>query len=240
MTTASSPLAVAVIGSGIAGLAASWLLKRRHGVTLYERAAQLGGHCNTVDVPGADGNPVAIDTGFIVYNSINYPNLIALFQTLGVRTHASDMSFSVSLDGGRLEYAGTDFRGLFAQAQNLVRPGFWAMLRDIVRFYRTAPSLLKTNAAQDLTLGAYLDAQGYSRGFIDAHILPMGAAIWSSTPADMRRYPLQDFVRFFAEPRAAAARRAAGMAHRDRRQPGLCRRDREGARGVHRARHARA
>ena len=197
MTTASSPLAIAVIGSGIAGLAASWLLQKRHGVTLYERAAKLGGHCNTVDVPDADGNPVAVDTGFIVYNSINYPNLVALFHELGVATHASDMSFAVSLDGGRLEYSGTNLRGLFAQPSNLARPRFWAMLRDIVRFYRTAPAHLQTGDSGETTLGDYLDARNYSRAFIDEHILPMGAAIWSSTLADMRRYPLENFVRFF-------------------------------------------
>jgi uncharacterized protein len=197
MTDASSPLAVAVIGSGIAGLAASWLLTKRHSVTLYERAARLGGHCNTVDVPDANGNLIAVDTGFIVYNSVNYPNLVALFQTLGVATHASDMSFSVSLDGGRLEYSGTDLRGLFAQGANLVRPRFWAMLADIVRFYRAAPALL-ADTAEDRTLGDYLEAEGYSREFIDEHILPMGAAIWSSTLVDMRRYPIRSFVRFFS------------------------------------------
>ena len=196
MTTASSPLAVAVVGSGIAGLAASWLIKKRHGVTLYERAATLGGHCNTVDVPDANGNPVAVDTGFIVYNTVNYPNLVALFQELGVATHASDMSFAVSLDGGRLEYSGADLGGLFAQPANLVRPRFWAMLRDIVRFYRTAPTLLADEAC-DLTLGAYLDAGKFSRAFAEEHILPMGAAIWSSSLADMRRYPARNFVQFF-------------------------------------------
>lgn len=198
MTTASSPLAVAVIGSGIAGLAASWLLKKRHGVTLYERAARLGGHCNTVDVPDANGNPIAVDTGFIVYNTVNYPNLVALFQELGVQTHASDMSFAVSLDEGRLEYSGTDLRGLFAQPANLFRPRFWSMLRDVVRFYREAPALLAGADGDDLTLDAYLDRQKYSRPFIDEHILPMGAAIWSSTLEDMRRYPVKNFVRFFA------------------------------------------
>lgn len=197
MTTDSSPLAVAVVGSGIAGLAASWLLKKRHGVTLYERAARLGGHCNTVDVPDANGNPVAVDTGFIVYNTLNYPNLVALFQELGVPTHASDMSFAVSLDRGRLEYSGADLRGLFAQPANLFRPRFWAMLRDIVRFYRTAPALLADESCH-MTLGAYLDAGNYSQGFAEEHILPMGAAIWSSNLADMRRYPARNFVRFFA------------------------------------------
>src|SRR5579863_2014705 len=130
MRPSSFPLAVAVVGSGVAGLAAAWLLQRRHQVTLYEKDAKLGGHCNTVEVDGADGNPVAVDTGFIVYNPINYPNLVALYQHLGVATHASDMSFAVSLDDGRLEYSGTDLGGLLAQPANLARPRFWRMMRD--------------------------------------------------------------------------------------------------------------
>jgi uncharacterized protein len=193
----SSPLAVAVVGSGIAGLAASWLLQRRHSVTLYEKAAKLGGHCNTVDVPGPDGNRLAVDTGFIVYNTTNYPNLVALFHHLGVATHRSEMSFAVSLDGGGLEYAGTDLRGLFAQPANLLRPRFWAMLRDLVRFYRTAPEVLARADGDALTIGCYLDQCGYSRAFVDDHLLPMGAAIWSCTVKDMRDYPAASFIRFF-------------------------------------------
>jgi predicted NAD/FAD-binding protein len=193
----SAPLSVAVVGSGIAGLAAAWLLQHRHSVTLYEKDDRLGGHCNTVDVRDEAGNRLAVDTGFIVYNEINYPNLVALFQHLGVPTHPSDMSFAVSLGGGRLEYAGTDLKGLFAQPGNLLRPRFWAMLRDLLRFYRTAPALLQNPAAAGLSLGRYLEAGRYSRAFAEDHLLPMGAAIWSSTMADMRAYPAQSFVRFF-------------------------------------------
>ena len=194
----SGPLSVAVVGSGIAGLAAAWLLQKRHNVTLYEKDEKLGGHCNTVDVRDESGNRLAIDTGFIVYNEINYPNLVALFQHLGVATHPSDMSFAVSLDGGRLEYAGTDIGGLLAQRRNLLRPRFWAMLGGILRFYRTAPAVLEDEAAAGLSLGDYLAARRYSRGFVEDHLLPMGAAIWSSTADDMRAYPVQSFVRFFA------------------------------------------
>lgn len=194
----SAPLSVAVVGSGIAGLAAAWPLQNRHSVTLYEKDDRLGGHCNTVDVRDEAGNRLAIDTGFIVYNEINYPNLVALFQHLGVPTHPSEMSFAVSLGGGRLEYAGTDLKGLFAQPRNLLRPRFWAMLRDIMRFYRAAPALLQGPAEETLSLGRYLEAGGYSRAFVDDHLLPMGAAIWSSTVEDMRAYPAASFVRFFA------------------------------------------
>jgi uncharacterized protein len=197
MTPASFPHSVAVVGSGVAGLAAAWLLQRRHQVTLYEKDAKLGGHCNTVEVEGPDGNPVAVDTGFIVYNPVNYPNLVALYHELGVATHPSDMSFSVSLDDGRLEYAGTDLGGLLAQPFNVMRPRFWTMMRDIVRFYRQAPRLLARPDARSLSLGRYLEIEGYSDAFIRDHLLPMGAAIWSSTLADMRRYPAQSFIRFF-------------------------------------------
>jgi predicted NAD/FAD-binding protein len=197
MSIRSAPLSVAVIGSGIAGLAAAWLLQGRHRVILYEKDDRLGGHSNTVDVRDDAGNRLAIDTGFIVYNEINYPNLVALLRHLGVATQASDMSFAVSLDGGRLEYAGTDLPGLLAQPSNLLRPRFWAMLRDIVRFYRAAPALLAAPAAAQLSLGRYLAMGGYSQAFADDHLLPMGAAIWSSTVADIRAYPAQSFVRFF-------------------------------------------
>ncbi|HZT51465.1 MAG TPA: FAD-dependent oxidoreductase, partial [Stellaceae bacterium] len=191
-------LSIAVVGSGVAGLAAAWLLQQRHRVTLYEKDDRLGGHCNTVEVRDRAGNRLAIDTGFIVYNAINYPNLVALFQHLGVATHASDMSFAVSLGGGMLEYAGTDLKGLFAQPSNALRLRFWAMLRDLLRFYRTAPRLCEDPAAAAMSLGRYLEREGYSRGFAEDHLLPMGAAIWSSTAADMRLYPAQAFVRFFA------------------------------------------
>jgi len=197
MRPSSFPLAVAVIGSGVAGLAAAWLLQQRHAVTLYEKDAKLGGHANTVEVEGADGNPVAIDTGFIVYNTLNYPNLVALYQHLGVATHASGMSFSVSLDDGRLEYSGTDLGGLLAQKSNLARPRFWMMVRDILRFYRQAPRLLSRPDAETLSLGQYLEDEGYSQAFIWDHLLPMGAAIWSTTLTDMRHYPAASFVRFF-------------------------------------------
>src|SRR5579871_4366532 len=127
-------LDIAVIGSGISGLSAAWLLSTRHNVTLFEADARLGGHSNTVPVGGVD-----VDTGFIVYNEATYPNLTALFDHLGVETHPSDMSFAVSLGDGRLEYSGTGLAGLFAQPRNLASPRFWFMLRDLARLYREAP-----------------------------------------------------------------------------------------------------
>lgn len=187
------PLDVAVIGSGVSGLAAAWLLSKAHRVTLYEKEDRPGGHANTVEAaPG-----VAVDTGFIVYNAANYPNLVALFDHLGVATRPTDMSFAASLGDGRIEYAGGPSpAGLFAQKSNLLRPRFWRMLADIVRFYRNAPALLSRPEGESLTLGAFLDEGGYSDAFIEDHLLPMAAAIWSSPAAAMRDHPAAAFVRF--------------------------------------------
>ena len=183
-------LEIAVVGSGISGLSAAWLLSRRHRVTLYESAARPGGHSNTVNVAGTP-----VDTGFIVYNEDTYPNLTALLKHLDVATKPSDMSFAVSLDGGGLEYAGTDLRGLFAQRRNLVRPRFWSMLRDLHRFYQQAPARVRL-VPPDITLGAFLDTHAYGQAFQDDHLLPMAAAIWSGSAASMRDYPALHFIRF--------------------------------------------
>ncbi len=183
---------IAVIGSGIAGLSAAWLLARRHDVTVYEAAPRIGGHSRTVTTP--EGVPV--DIGFIVYNELNYPNLTALFSHLGVATQPSDMSFAVSLDGGRLEYNGTNIPGLFAQYRNLVRPRFIRMVRDILRFYRSAPGHIAELWDTMEPLGAYLDRHGYSAAFQHDHLLPMAAAIWSTPCAEMRDYPAAAFLRF--------------------------------------------
>lgn len=188
-------LRIAVVGSGIAGMSAAWLLSRRHDVTVYEREPRLGGHSNTVEVAGAAG-PVAVDTGFIVYNELNYPNLTALFRHLEVPTQPSDMSFAASIDGGRFEYAGTDLNGLLGQRRNVVRPRFWRMMRDLLRFYREAPEALEDPDSADMTLGGYLDRGGYGAPFVRDHLLPMAAAIWSTPAIGMRDYPLASFVRF--------------------------------------------
>jgi predicted NAD/FAD-binding protein len=188
---------IAVIGSGIAGLSCAWLLGRRHAVTLIEAAPRLGGHTNTIAVATPAG-AVAIDTGFIVYNEKTYPNLTALFRHLSVATQPSEMSFAVSLDNGALEYAGTDLAGLFAQRTNLLRPRFWAMLRDLLRFYRSAPADLAALADSDETLGQYLARHGYGAALRDDHLLPMAAAIWSGGTASLADYPAASFVRFCA------------------------------------------
>lgn len=186
---------VAVIGSGVAGLSAAWLLASRHKVSLYESEARLGGHSNTVLAPTGD-TMTPVDTGFIVFNAKNYPNLTAMLAHLGVETVATDMSFAASLDGGELEY-GSSGLGAMMGAGNATNWRFWQMLRDIYRFYSKAPGVLQRPECSALSLGQFLDQEGYSTAFIEDHLLPMGAAIWSTTAAQMRDYPLYAFVRFF-------------------------------------------
>lgn len=181
---------IAVVGSGISGLSAAWLLSKRHRVTLYESESRLGGHSNTVQAGG-----VPVDTGFIVYNELTYPNLTALFDHLNVPTKASEMSFAVSLDDGGLEYAGTDLFGLFGQRRNILRPRFWSMLRDLRRFYMEAPARVSA-LPPGTSLGAFLDSQHYGQAFQKDHLLPMAAAIWSASAETLRDYPAAHFIRF--------------------------------------------
>ncbi len=189
------PLDIGIVGSGIAGLSCAWLLSERHDVTVYESAERVGGHTNTVEVSTPLGG-VAVDTGFIVYNEATYPNLTALFRYLNVPTRDSDMSFAVSLGGGRLEYAGTNLGGLFAQKRNLLRPRFWRMLADLLRFYRTAPQDLARVSTELGSLDDYLRAGGYGDALRDDHLLPMSAAVWSCPTSDAGQQPAASFIRF--------------------------------------------
>lgn len=197
----SQPLKIAVIGSGISGLSAAWLLSKSHDVTLFEREQRAGGHSNTVEIDhlraNASASPVAVDTGFIVYNTKSYPNLIALFDHLDVPTATTSMSFAVSLDGGGYEYSGTGLSGIFGQPTNLLSPSHWLMIRDILRFFRESRQVLADPSHQDISLGDYLIANGYSPAFIARHIQPMAAAIWSTPSADVLAFPAASFVRFF-------------------------------------------
>lgn len=190
------PKRIAVIGAGIAGLSAAWLLGQAHEVVLIEAEPRLGGHANTVLVPGDGGAETPVDTGFIVYNEKTYPNFVALLDHLGVATQPTEMSFAVSLDGGRLEYSGTGLSGLFAQPGNLANPRFWAMLRGLVRFYRDATRDALTGSAAAMTLGEYLASGDYGAAFRDDHLLPMAAAIWSAPCSEILSYPAQAFLRF--------------------------------------------
>ncbi|SEH30703.1 NAD(P)/FAD-dependent oxidoreductase [Rhizobium sp. NFR12] len=184
---------IAVVGSGISGMSAAWLLAKAHDVTMFEAADRIGGHSHTVDFD-ASGRTVSVDTGFIVYNEVTYPNLTALFRHLDVPTTASSMSFAVSLDDGGFEYSGGTGFGLFAQKSNIVSPRFWSMMRDLVRFYRNAPRDLSTMGG--LSLDDYLDRHHYGRAFRDDHLYPMAAAIWSMPAGKVGEYPAVNFVRF--------------------------------------------
>ena len=187
---------IAVVGTGISGLSAAWLLDQRHDVTVYEQNGYVGGHSNTTDVE-IDGQTIPVDTGFIVYNPVNYPNLTALFEHLGVPTNPSDMSFSASLNNGSLEYSGTNLLGLLAQPRNLVRPRFLRMIRDLRRFYRQAPQLIWDRSLERVALGNFLRVNRYSNAFIYDHLMPMGAAIWSSSVKQMLAFPTLTFLKFF-------------------------------------------
>lgn len=182
---------IAVVGSGISGLAAARLLSRAHATTLFEAEPRLGGHAHTLDVT-LDGVTHPVDTGFLVFNRATYPNLVRLFAELGVPAAPSEMTFSVSLASPALEWAGTSLDTLFAQRTNLLRPGFLRMARDVLRFNREAP-----RASGAATLGEFLDAGRYSAQFRDWYLLPMAAAIWSCPTRTMLAYPFAAFARFF-------------------------------------------
>lgn len=184
---------IAIVGAGISGLGAAWALAARHEVTIYE-SGRIGGHANTVDI-AVNGSPVPVDTGFIVYNERNYPNLVRLFAALDVPTAPSDMSFAVSARDGALEYSGSGLGGLLAQPANLARPRFLRMMADVPRFYQAARRHL-AEGDSDLSFGGFLDRGGYSAGFVEDHILPMAAAIWSGPTARMRDFPMTSMARF--------------------------------------------
>jgi uncharacterized protein len=186
---------IAVVGSGIAGLSAAWLLSTQFQVTLFEAEASLGGHTHTVDVT-LEGRTHPVDTGFLVFNDRTYPHLNALFKHLGVRYAQSDMSFSVRIDHSDIEWAGTNLSSVFADRRNLLRPDFLAMLRDIVRFNRRASELARNDAIPDCTLGEFLDNENYRRPFRNWYFLPMVASIWSAPALSVLDFPLAPLLRF--------------------------------------------
>jgi predicted NAD/FAD-binding protein len=187
---------VAIIGSGIAGLGCAWLLRQQGcEVSLFEANDYLGGHTHTVDV-ALDGINAPVDTGFLVYNDRTYPKLIALFDELGITSAPSTMSFSVRSDSADVEWAGTDLGSLLAQPGNALRPKFWRMLGDLLRFNRETTAMHLEDRVYDVTVGEFLDAGNYSMPFREWYLLPMVAAIWSVPERDVLDFPLPTFIRF--------------------------------------------
>jgi len=187
---------IAIIGTGISGLTCGYYLHRQHDITLYEANDYIGGHTATVDVEVEDKN-YAVDTGFIVYNDRTYPNFIALMDEIDVEGRPSQMSFSVRNDSNGLEYNGHTISTLFAQRRNWLNPKFYSFILEILRFNRMVKEIASEDKQGKSTLGDFLAQHKFSDYFCDNYILPMGAAIWSSTLADMRAFPLQFFARFF-------------------------------------------
>lgn len=190
---------IAVVGSGIAGLASAWLLSHRHDVTLFEAADRLGGHTHTHRVTW-QGRDYDIDTGFIVCSRANYPLFTRMLDSLGVETQPTTMSFALRNERTGLEYNATTTAGLFVQKRRLLSPRHWRMIGDILRFYREAPALLAQDGPGP-TIGEYLAAGRYSAGFGEDHLLPMACALWSSPTAQVREFPAKYLVAFMANHR---------------------------------------
>ena len=191
-TGKTAPKRIAVIGAGISGLGAAHMLASDHRVVLFEAEARLGGHARTVMAGRRGDQPV--DTGFIVFNYVNYPHLVRLFEDLGVPVAESNMSFSASIGGGRLEYALNDLNAIFGQRKNLLDPRYWAMLRDILRFNRDAVAAAREPG---LTIGGLIAKLGLGTWFRDYYLLPFSGAIWSTPKEGILDFPAHAMVRFF-------------------------------------------
>ncbi len=187
---------IAVVGSGISGISAAWLLSPHHEVDVYEAADRLGGHAHTTDVV-VNGQEGPVDTGFMVFNDRTYPNLTRFFERLGVHSSEAEMSFSVQSPAEGIEWSGSGLGGVFSQPSNVVNPRFLGMLKDIVRLSASADRLLADPQVTHLTLGELLEQEGYGRGFTDWYLLPMGSAIWSTPAGRMLEFPASTFLRFF-------------------------------------------
>ncbi len=185
---------IAIIGSGISGMGSAHLLHPHHNITLYEKNAVIGGHTRTRTVTYADRD-IAVDTGFIVFNKRNYPNLTPLFEQLSVPIQESNMTFAATIDNGALEWCARDLNGVFGQRSNLLRPSFYRLIRQVARFNRGAAAAVK--ATPTMTLGELISHLKLSQQFLNHYILPMGGAIWSAPPSKILEFPAATFVRFF-------------------------------------------
>lgn len=186
---------IAVLGSGISGLAAAYFLSRRHEVHLLERESRLGGHTHTVMVESSNG-PLGLDTGFLVHNDRTYPNLVRLFRDLGIETIDTEMCFAVACTGTGLEYSSRGPRGFFAQPSNVWNPRHLGLLAEIVRFNRSAPAVLNEPNGDRITLGDFLDSRRFSDTFVHRYLFPMASAIWSASLASIRAFPALTMIRF--------------------------------------------
>ena len=186
---------IAVVGGGIGGISAAWLLSPGHTVDVYEADTYLGGHTRTIDIDCGEG-PFPIDTGFQVFNRRTYPNLIRFFEHLGIEAADASMSFSVQVADAGIEWSGTNLDTVFAQRKNVTNPKFLRMLSDVLRLSRDADRLLADPTVAELTLGQLMKREGYSEAFTDWYLIPMGDAIWSTPPGDMLDYPALTFLRF--------------------------------------------
>jgi predicted NAD/FAD-binding protein len=187
---------LAIIGTGISGLGCAHFLQHRYQLTLYERDSHVGGHSNTVQVDDGE-RQVSIDTGFMTYNEVTYPNLTRLFRELGVASRASSMSFSVQHLPARLEFCGSSLNLLFGQRRNLLRPQFWKMLLQINRFNQEAVAAIESPAGHGQSLGDYVSQRRYGEQFLNYYLLPMSCAVWSSPPDRMLQFPALTLLRFF-------------------------------------------
>ena len=186
---------IAIVGTGVSGLTAAYLLNRNHDIKVFEANNYIGGHTNTIQVKEGF-RTIPVDTGFIVFNEQNYPNLCQLFDVLGVESRDSDMSFSVHCEATGLEYNGTDLNRLFSQRKNIFNPGFIKMLRDIMRFHKHAPMALKENVADTITVSEFAQINEYSRKFIEYYLVPLGASLWSCPAEKFRQFPIKFVLEF--------------------------------------------
>lgn len=197
MDADSADLNIAVVGGGVAGVTACFLLQQRHKVTLYEANEYVGGHTHTVTIPGGPDQGLPVDTGFIVLNDRTYPLFNRLLGRLGVSVRDTEMSFSFQSETTGLEYAGTGLNGLFAQRRNLVRPAYWLMLAEVVRFCRAARADLAAGRLRRMTLHEYVARGGYHADMVAHYLVPMASAIWSTPPGEVSGFPVEPFLRFF-------------------------------------------